>query len=124
KRCRGLRRRTSKAAPITSTRCVLPQGDELSASSQVVCGGAAQLSRFAVAAGGVRDLLSLRTERRVDRSDAGALDADERCAHLHGTGAVRNGVQRRQRNVSEIFQALRDREISDALLHARPVEAW
>ena len=34
---------------------LLPQSDELSASSQVVCGGAAQLSRSAVAAGGVRD---------------------------------------------------------------------
>ena len=36
-------------------RSLLPQSDELSASSQVVCGGAAQLSRSAVATGGVRD---------------------------------------------------------------------
>ena len=37
---------------------LLPESDELSASSQVVCGAASQLSRSAVAAGGVRDVLS------------------------------------------------------------------
>src|SRR5438270_13290584 len=93
---------------------LLPKGDELSASSQVVCGGAAELSRFAVALRGVRDLLSLRAERRIVRTHARALDADERRPSLHDTGAARVGVQRRERNVSEIFQALRDREINDA----------
>src|SRR5260370_26674037 len=58
-------------------RSLLPQGDELSASSQVVCGGAAELSRSAVAASGVRNVLSLREERRVIRVDASALAADE-----------------------------------------------
>src|SRR5439155_14322373 len=92
------------------------EDDELSASSQIVCGGAAELSRSAAAADGVWDLLSLRAERRVDRTDAGAVDADERRAHLHDAGSVRNRVQCRQRNVSEIFQAFRDRQISDAFL--------
>src|SRR5437867_10185957 len=96
---------------VATARSLLFEGDELSASSQVVCGGAAELSRSAVAAGGVWNLLSLRTERRVDRTHAGALDADERRASLHDAGAVRNRVQRRQRNVSQLFQAIRDREI-------------
>src|SRR5437867_7990432 len=109
---------------VATARSLLFEGDELSASSRVVCGGAAQLSRSAVAAGGVWNLLSLRTERRVDRTDAGALDADERRAHLHDAGAVRNGVQRRQRNVSEVFQAFRDREILDALFDPRSDQTW
>src|SRR5207248_10662 len=94
---------------------LLPQSDELSASSHVVCGRSAKLSRSAVAAGGVRRVLSLRAEWRVVRADAGALDADERRAHLLHGRAVRSGVQRRKRDVSELFQALRDRQISDAL---------
>ena len=65
---------------LQPVRPLLPQGDELPASPQAVCGGAAQLSRPAVAAGGVRDVLSLRAERRTVRADAGALDADERRA--------------------------------------------
>src|SRR5437016_6060504 len=108
---------------VATARSLLFEGDELSASSQVVRGGATELSRSAVAAGGVRDLLSLRAERRVDRTDAGAFDADERRAHLHDAGAVRGGVQRCQRDVSEVFQALRDREISDAFLDPRPDQA-
>ena len=67
---------------VISSRALLPQSDELSASSQVVCGGAAQLSRFAVASGGIRDLLSLRAERRVVRAHAGAFATDERRAYL------------------------------------------
>src|SRR4029453_1152281 len=102
---------------------LLPQSDELSAPSQVVCGGAAQLSRSAAATGGVRDVLSLRAKRRVVRADASALDADERRTHLLHARAVRSGVQRGKPDVSEIFQALRDREISDALLDARSDEA-
>ena len=43
--------------------------------------------------------------------------------HLLHTGAVRGGVQRGQRNVSELFQAVRDRQISDAFLDARSSEA-
>src|SRR5437867_8988843 len=109
---------------VATARSLLFEGDELSASSRVVCGGAAQLSRSAVAAGGVWNLLSLRTERRVDRTDAGALDADERRAHLHDAGAVRNRVQCRERNVSKIFRALWDREIFDAFLDPRSLEAW
>src|SRR6266852_1239074 len=108
---------------VTGARSLLPQSDELSASSQVVCGGAAQLSRPAFATGGVRHLLSLRTEWRIVRAHAGALDADERCPHLLHARAIRSGVQRRKRDVSEIFQTLRDREISDAFLHARSLEA-
>src|SRR6266436_5808021 len=86
----------------------LSEGDELSASSQVVCGGSAELSRSAVAIRGVRNLLSLRAERRIIWAHAGSLDADERRASLHDPGAVRIGVQRRERDVSEIFQAVRD----------------
>src|ERR1700675_4561532 len=41
-------------------RPLLSQGDELSASSQVVWGGTSQLSRSASSFRGVRDLLSLR----------------------------------------------------------------
>ncbi len=69
-----LRRRLSRMSSklqqarlfVDYRRSLLPQSDELSASSQVVCGGAAQLSRSAVALRGVRHLLSLRAERRVD----------------------------------------------------------
>ena len=61
------------------------KSDELSASSQVVRGGSTELSRSAVAAGGIRNVLSLREERRVVRTDAGALAADERRASLHDT---------------------------------------
>ena len=42
--------------------------------------------------------------------------ADERRAHLLHRGAVRGGVQRGERDVSEVFQDLRHREIRDALL--------
>src|SRR5215211_4729284 len=70
---------------------VLPQSDELSASSQVVCGSAAKLSRSAPTAGGVRDMLSLREERRVIRAHASALPTDERCTSLYDTGTVRSG---------------------------------
>src|SRR5439155_22827100 len=102
---------------------LLPQGDELSASSQVICSAASQLSRSAVAAGGIRNGLSVREERRVVRPHAGALAAHERRAHLLHAGAIRNGIQCGERNVSELFQALRDREISDAFLDARSVQA-
>ena len=44
--------------------------------------------------------------------------------HLLHARAVRSGVQCRERDVSEIFQALRDRQISDAFLDARSVQAW
>ena len=45
-------------------------------------------------------------------------------AHIFtDTGAVRGRVQCRERDVSEVFQDLRDREISHALLHARSGEA-
>src|SRR5947207_10942574 len=71
----GIQRAPTRIARL---RQILPQGDELPASSQVVCGGAAELSRSAAAAGGVRDLLPIRTERRVVRADAGALDAKDR----------------------------------------------
>ena len=122
-----LKRESSETASSLATlqlfNEVLPQSDELSASPQVVCGAASQLSRSAVAAGGVRDGLSVREERRVVRAHAGALAADERRSHLLHAGAVRSGVQRRERDVSEIFQALRDRQIPDAFLDARSVEA-
>ncbi len=36
-------------------------------------------------------------------------------------GPVRRGVQRGERDVSEILQDFRPRKISDALQHARPV---
>src|SRR5882724_11240959 len=115
----GIQRAPTRIARL---RQILPQGDELPTSSQIVCGGAAELSRSAVAAGRIRNLLSLRAERRVDRTDAGALDADERRASLYDAGAVRSGVQRRERDVSKIFQALRDREISDAVLDPRSIQ--
>ena len=79
-----------RALARRTRRSLLSQSDELSASSQVVCGGAAELSRSAAATGGVRILSSLRAERRVVRADAGALDADERRASLHDAGAVRD----------------------------------
>ena len=79
---------------------------------------AKELSRSAVATGGVRNVLSLREERRVVRTHAGAVAADERRPHLHDTRAVRGRVQCSERNVSEIFQAFRDRQISDAFLDA------
>ena len=53
---------------------------------------------------------------RTLRPHARALAADERRAHLLHRGAVRRGVQRRERDVSEVFQDLRDREIRHALL--------
>src|SRR5438034_116363 len=78
----------------------LPRGaviaDELYASSQIICSGAAELSRSAVAAGGVWDLLSIRAEWRVVRADAGALTPDERRPSLHDARAIRSGVQCRQ----------------------------
>ena len=49
--------------------------------------------------------------------------ADERRPHLLHGGAVRGGVQCGERDVSEVFQDLRDRQISDALLHPRSGEA-
>ena len=54
-------------------RSLLPQGDELPASPQALCGGAAQLSRPAVAPRGIRHLLSLRAERRTVRPHARAF---------------------------------------------------
>ena len=56
---------------------VLSESDELSASSQVVCGDSAELSRSAVAISGVRDVLSLREKRRVVRPHAGTLATNE-----------------------------------------------
>src|SRR5262249_50268624 len=106
-----------------ATRSVLPQGDELPASSQAVRVASKELSRSAAAAGGVRDVLSLREERRVVRTHAGALAADERCSSVYDAGAVRGGVQRRKRDVSELFQVVRDRQISDALLDPRSCKA-
>ena len=67
-----------------------------------------KLSRSAFAPGGIRHVLSLREERRVVWINAGAFAAHERCASVHDTGAVRERVQRRERNVSELFQAFRD----------------
>ena len=78
---------------------------------------AAQLSRSAVAPGGIRHLLPLRAERRTLRPDARALAQHERRAHLLHRRAVRGRVQRGERHVSEVFQNLRHREISDALQH-------
>src|SRR4030095_9545818 len=103
---------------------VLPQGNELPASSQAVRVHSKELPRSAVAAGGVRDVLSLREKWRVVRADEGALAADERRSPLHDAGAVRGGVQCRERNVSKLFQAVRDRQISDAFLDARSGQAW
>src|SRR5207249_1768597 len=97
---------------------LLSEGDELPASSQVVCSATSQLSRPPVAAGGVWDGLSLREERRVIRVNAGALAANERRPYLLHARAIRSRVQCRQRNVSQIFQTFRDREISDAFLDA------
>src|ERR1041384_1248924 len=99
-------------------RSLLPQGDELPASPQVVRGCAAELSRSAASTGGVWDVLSLREERRAVRIDAGAFSADERRAYLYDAVSVRGRVQCGERNVSELFQAFRDREISDAFLDA------
>src|SRR4029077_9455975 len=96
---------------------LLPEGNELSASSQVVCGDASQLSRFTAAAGGVRNRLSLRAERRAVRTDARALAPNERRPHLLHAGTIRGPVQRGERNVSELLQAVRDREIFDAFLN-------
>ena len=99
-------------------RSLLPTSDELPASSQAVRIDSKELSRPAVAAGGIRNVLPLREKRRVVWTNAGAVAAHERRAPLHDTGAVRGRVQCRERNVSELFQALRDREISDAFLDA------
>ena len=112
----------SHAGSVTSDRYYL-KSDELPASSQVVCVDSKELSRSAVAAGGIRNVLSLREKRRVVWTDAGALAAHERRAPLHDAGAVRGRVQRGERNVSELFQAFRDREISDAFLDARSIQA-
>ena len=101
-------------------RPLLPQGDELPASPQALRSGAAQLSRPAAAPGRIRHLLPLRAERRTLRPHARALAADERRPHLLHRGAVRGGVQGRERDVSEVFQDLRHREIRHAFLHARP----
>ena len=113
----------SHAGSVTSDRYYLTS-DELPASPQVVCVDSKELSRSAVAAGGIRNVLPLREERRVIWIDAGALAAHERRAPLHDTGAVRGRVQCRERNVSELFQAFRDREISDAFFDARSIQAW
>src|SRR3954449_619804 len=90
-----------------SLRALLPQGDELSASSQVVCSAAAQLSRSSIATGGIRNVLPLREKRRVVWINAGTLAAHERRPPVHDAGTVRGRVQRRERNVSELFQAFR-----------------
>ena len=73
---------------------LLPQSHELPASSPDFCGGAAELSGSAVAAGGVWHLLSLRAVGRVVRPDARALVEHERRAYLLHGGAVRVRVQR------------------------------
>ncbi len=101
-------------------RTLLSQGHELPASPPHFCGGAAQLSRSAFAPGRIRHLLSLRAVRRIVRPDARALAQHERRAHLLHTRAVRRRVQRRERDVSEVFQDFRHREIRHALQHARP----
>ena len=45
-------------------------------------------------------------------------------AHLYMTPEqFEDGVQRGERDVSELFQALRDRQISDAFLDARSIQA-
>ena len=98
---------------------LLPQGHELPAPPPHLCGGAAQLPRPAVAPGRIRHLLPLRAIGRAVRPDARALAQHERRAHLLHPGAVRAGVQCRQRDVSQVLQDLRHREIRDALQHPR-----
>ena len=85
---------------------------------------AAQLPRPAAAPGRVRHLLPLREERRAVRPDARALHADERRPHLLRRGAVRAGVHGRDRPVPRLLQALRHRQVRDALEHAPARRAW
>ncbi len=115
------RRRTDRAEAAGA---LLPQGDELSASPPHLCGGAAQLPRFAVAPGGVRHLLPLRAigelfglmrVRSLNMNDAHIYCTEEQFAER---------VQRGERDVSEVFQDLRHREIRDALQHARRRKGW
>src|SRR5438094_3031177 len=105
------------------TYSLLLKSDELPASSQAVRVDSKELSRSAVAAGGIWNVLPIREKRRVIWTNASAVTAHERRAPVHDTGAVRGRVQRRERNVSELFQAFRDREISHALLDARSRKA-
>ena len=91
---------------------LLPQGDELPASSRI----------FAAVPRSYRDLPLRLAEygtcyryeqsRRIFRPHARALAANERRAHLLHAGAVRGRVQRGERDVSQIFQDFRPREIS------------
>ena len=104
-------------------RSLLPKSDELPASSQAIRVDSKELSRPAVAAGGIRYVLPLREKRRVIWTNAGTFAAHERRAPVHDTGAVRGRVQCGERNVSELFQAFRDREISDAFFDARSIQA-
>ena len=97
---------------IGNGRTLLPQSHELPAPPPHFCGGAAQLPRFAVAPGGIWHLLPLRAVGRIVRPHARALAQYERRAYLLHRGAVRAGVQRGQRNVSQVFQDFRHREIS------------
>ena len=64
-------------------------------------------------------LLPVRAVGRTLRPDARALAQHERRAHLLHAGAVRRRVQRGQRDVPEVFQDFRPREIRDALQHQR-----
>ena len=75
-------------------------------------------TRAAAAAGRIRHMLSVRKERRAVRLAAGALDADERRAHLLRRGAVRAGVHGCRRAIPVVFQAVRHREVRHAVQHA------
>ena len=84
----------------------------------------AQLSRPAAAPGRIRHMLPLRKERRAVRSAAGALDADERRAHLLRRGAVRAGVHGCGRDVPRVFQAVRHREVRHAASARTAKKGW
>ncbi len=114
----ALLRREHVSADGAGGGALLRQADELSDAPQDLRQPAAQLSRSAAAAGRVRHLLPLRKERRAVRPAAGALDADERRAHLLRRGAVRAGVHGCRRAVPVVFQAVRHREVRHAVQHA------
>jgi seryl-tRNA synthetase len=82
--------------PILLSQAMVP------ASSQAVCGHPRSYRAFAAVAGGAGPL-SLRAERRIIWADSGAHDADERCPYLLHARAVRNRVQCRKRDVSQVF---------------------
>ena len=133
-RCRRLESKATDASPEDSGRCsrsreprkrldeilakrqrcdratdrsLLPQSDELPASSQALRCGAAQLSRPAAAPRRIRHLLPLRTERRTLRPHARALAADERRPHLlHARSSSKtefNAVNEMYLNYFKIF---------------------